>query len=125
MKPLKAIVVATLGLSVSFCFALQSPSPSPTPSPTPAPSASPSPRIPQKVRVSQALAHGLKVYDVEPVYPKKARDHHITGDVVMDVTIDRKGNVVNVTLIRGEPMLSQAAMDVRETMEIPAVFLER
>jgi protein TonB len=48
---------------------------------------------------------------VEPVYPALARQTHIQGTVVIDAVLDEHGNVVEMKVVSGPPLLIQAAMD--------------
>lgn len=47
---------------------------------------------------------------VEPVYPWDARVNHITGDVVLQATIDRQGNITNLRAVKGDPILVKSAV---------------
>jgi len=71
----------------------------------------PSPAVPGRVRVSQGVSQGLVLTKVPPQYPKEARDQHIQGVVLMQVTIDKQGNVANIQLISGHPLLAPPAID--------------
>jgi len=68
-------------------------------------------QTPVRIRVGGALKPPRLVSSVQPVYPAMARNAGIEGDVVMDTTIDRAGNVTNVKVVSGPPMLRQAALD--------------
>lgn len=68
-------------------------------------------RLPQRVRVSSGVALGLLVKKVDPEYPADAKEQHIQGVVVLKENIDKEGNVYNVELISGHPLLAPAAMD--------------
>jgi TonB family protein len=46
---------------------------------------------------------------VLPVYPPEAKQEHVRGDVLLDVTLKDDGTVDHVTLIDGNPMLAAAA----------------
>lgn len=63
---------------------------------------------PFKVRVSSGVADGLLIHRVEPEYPGDVR---IEGDVVLQITINRHGDVVRATVVSGHPMLLTAAID--------------
>jgi TonB family protein len=67
--------------------------------------------VPQRIRVSQGVSQGLLVSKVAPQYPQDAKDQRIQGVVVMKVTIDKEGNVVNIQLISGHPMLAPSAIE--------------
>jgi TonB family protein len=58
---------------------------------------------------------------VPPVYPPMARTNRVSGDVEMDALIDPNGNVTDLKVISGPPILQQAAMDaVRQWKYDPA-----
>ncbi len=67
--------------------------------------------VPQRVRVSSGVAQGLLVSKVPPQYPQEAKDQRIQGVVVMRVIIDKEGNVADIQLISGHPLLAPAAVD--------------
>jgi periplasmic protein TonB len=46
---------------------------------------------------------------VLPAYPPEAKQQHVRGDVVLDVTIKDDGTVEQVGLIDGNPLLAEAA----------------
>lgn len=71
------------------------------------------PRIatPQRVRVSQRGMSGLLIHKVQPEYPADAKDQHIQGVVSLRANIDKEGNVSNLELISGDPMLAPAAIE--------------
>ncbi|MCP4151773.1 MAG: energy transducer TonB [bacterium] len=48
---------------------------------------------------------------VPPAYPIKALKAGISGNVVIEVTCDKKGNVVEATIVEGIPLLNNAALD--------------
>lgn len=65
--------------------------------------------LPQKVRVSSGVAQGLKLHDVQPIYPPEARMSHIQGEVLLQATIGKDGLIHNLKLISGHPLLAEAA----------------
>jgi len=65
------------------------------------------------------LARVLK--SVPPVYPAFARSSHVEGDVALDAFIDANGNVTELKVVSGPPILRQAAIDaVRQWKYDPA-----
>lgn len=46
-----------------------------------------------------------------PSYPEFARRARVTGKVIVQAVIDKKGRVVDPTVLRGHPILDQAAID--------------
>jgi TonB family protein len=84
----------------------------------------PNPAVPQRVRVSSGVAQALLVTKVPPQYPQEAKDQHIQGVVVMRVTVDKQGNVANIQLISGHPLLAPRDRR-REAVEVQALPAER
>ena len=66
---------------------------------------------PTRVRVSEGVSQGLLIKKVEPVYPQEAREKHIQGLVVMKAEISQEGDVTEVDLISGHPLLAPAALE--------------
>lgn len=70
---------------------------------------------PQRVRISQGVTKGLLIHRVEPPYPTLARSARVQGEVVLSAVIDTNGQIKNLQLISGHPMLVPAALSaVRE-----------
>jgi periplasmic protein TonB len=65
----------------------------------------------QKVRVSQGVLQGNALSQPKPVYPPIAKSARISGSVVLAATISKNGNIENLRLVSGHPMLVPAAMD--------------
>jgi TonB family protein len=65
--------------------------------------------VPQRARVSQNVAEGLLIHKVQPEHPGDAA--RIQGKVLLSATIDKEGNVANLRLISGHPMLAPAAIE--------------
>jgi len=65
---------------------------------------------PQRVVGAQRMAD-LIMRKVEPVYPPLARAARIQGTVTLRVVINKSGDVENMQLISGHPMLVGAAID--------------
>jgi TonB family protein len=68
-------------------------------------------QTPQRVRVSSAVQQGFLVTKVSPQYPDEAKDAHIQGVVLLKATIDKEGNVANLQIMSGHPMLAPAAIE--------------
>jgi protein TonB len=66
---------------------------------------------PQKVRVSSGVSAGNLIRQVKPQYPSIARTAHIQGNVVLEAEISKEGDVVNLHVISGPPLLQQAALE--------------
>ena len=68
------------------------------------------PVVPQRVRVSQGVTRGLLIQRIEPAYPTLARAARVQGDVVLSAIIDANGEITNLQLVSGHPMLVPAAL---------------
>jgi protein TonB len=75
------------------------------------PVAVPKVATPQRVRVSQGVSTGLLVRKVQPAYPPLARQARIQGAVVLQAEISKDGNIENLRLLSGHPMLAPAAIE--------------
>jgi len=66
---------------------------------------------PQRVRVSSGVQSGLLVRKVPPTYPPLARQARIQGTVVLQAQISKTGDIENLQLVSGHPMLAPAAIE--------------
>jgi protein TonB len=71
--------------------------------PPPTPSAHP-PRI-------SRMMEGNLVYRVQPEYPRLARQARVQGIVVLRAMISREGQIENLQIVSGHPLLVQSAMN--------------
>ena len=71
-----------------------------------------SPALPKLgVPVSEGIAGGTLVHKVQPVYPLEARRLHLEGTVILDATITQEGEIENLKLVSGDPVLAKAATE--------------
>lgn len=89
----------------------------------------PSPPPPRPVAHREPYLVGGKVQppriiqQVQPIYPILAKEVHVHGDVVIDSVIDANGNVTEMKLVSGSPLLVTAAFDaVREWKYQPTLL---
>jgi protein TonB len=75
------------------------------------PVAVPKVATPQRVRVSSGVQNGLLVRKVNPTYPPLARQARIQGVVILQAQISKEGNIENLQLVSGHPMLAPAAIE--------------
>ena len=68
------------------------------------------PVVPQRVRISQGVTKGLLIHRVEPAYPPLARAARVQGEVVLSAVIDVNGQITNLQLVSGHPMLVPSAI---------------
>jgi periplasmic protein TonB len=86
--------------------------PSAAPPPPPPPKAdAPKPATPTRVRMGGQVEAAKLIHEVQPEYPVLARDARIGGTVRLQAIISRDGKVQDLTLLSGQPLLVQAAME--------------
>jgi len=68
------------------------------------------PVIPQRLRISQGVTRGMLVHRVEPEYPMIAKRARVQGQVVLSAIIDTNGEIKNLELVSGHPLLVPAAL---------------
>lgn len=80
----------------------------------------PAPRAPIRVVGMQAPR---KLVHVDPVYPGTARVAHVEGVVILEATLDTRGRVVDVRILRSVRLLDDAAIDaVRQWIYTPTLL---
>jgi len=84
------------------------PPPPPTPTPVVKPVATPTPD--PVVRLTSVLTQGRALRKVEPPYPTMAKLARVQGMVQVQIEISETGEVTDVTLLSGNPLLREAAM---------------
>src|SRR5262245_8823677 len=65
----------------------------------------------QAVRVGGQIKEPRKLKDVKPSYPDIAKQARVQGVVILECTISPQGKVTDVKVLRGIPLLDQAARD--------------
>ncbi len=66
--------------------------------------------VPKRIRISQGVTRGQVLDKVEAKYPPLALIARIQGDVVLKAIISKAGNIQNLELVSGHPMLVPAAL---------------
>ncbi len=69
----------------------------------------PAPRAP--VRVGGLVKPPRPLSTPQPIYPTLARQARIQGEVIIDAVIDASGNVVEMQVLSGPPLLVPAALE--------------
>ncbi len=64
----------------------------------------------QPVRIGGNIAEARLVHRVPPVYPELAKRARVQGKVTLTATTDEVGNVVDVQVVSGHPLLNDAAV---------------
>jgi protein TonB len=82
----------------------------------------PPPPPAEPVRVGLEVKEPRRLKDVPPVYPSIAARSGLEGVVVLECIIDPRGRVVDVKVVRGLPLLDDAAIEaVRQWVYTPTL----
>jgi len=77
----------------------------------------------EAVRVGGNIKEPRKLKNVPPTYPEIAKQARVQGIVILECTIDPQGRVQNVKVLRGIPLLDQAAIDaVKQWVYTPTLL---
>jgi protein TonB len=63
------------------------------------------------------------IVQVSPEYPPLARQAHIQGEVQIDAILDEQGNVIDMKVVSGHPLLYQAALDALKKWKYEPTYL--
>jgi periplasmic protein TonB len=69
------------------------------------------PALPKRIRVSQGVTKGLLIQKIEPKYPLLAMQARIQGQVLLIAIIGKDGNIKQLSLVSGHPVLVPAAIE--------------
>ena len=69
------------------------------------------------VRAGGRVRPPIKTKDVAPVYPAVARAARVSGEVVIEATVDDEGKVAATRVVKSVPLLDQAALDAVKQWE--------
>ena len=67
--------------------------------------------FPEPVRIGGNIRPPQKTKDVNPQYPRAAREERVTGVVILDVLVDPDGRVTDTEVLRSVPGLDDAALE--------------
>ena len=83
------------------------------------------PKAPPKVvvRVGGKIRPPQAVYRPAPQYPPLARQARVSGDVVVDTILDENGNVTNMKIVSGPPLLYEAALSALKQWRYKPTYL--
>jgi TonB family protein len=76
----------------------------------PATTSKPGESGPAIIRRSGGVLQGMAVRRLQPAYPSTARSNRITGDVVVEITIDQCGRVTSTQVLSGPAELRDASV---------------
>lgn len=75
------------------------------------------------IRVGGRVKPPRAISTPDPVYPTLAKQARIQGDVLIDAVIDTHGNVVEMQVVSGHPLLIQAAMEALRKWKYEPTYL--
>ncbi len=87
-----------------------------------------SPNLPKPslatLRISQGVSQGLLIKRVQPKYPPAALATHTQGAVQIEAIINKEGNVTNLKVLSGDPVLAKAAVDAVRQWRYKPYYLD-
>lgn len=78
---------------------------------------------PSRIRVSGGVQEGNLIRKVQPSYPPLAKTARIQGQVILHALISKQGNIENLEVVSGHPMLVQSALDAVRQWKYKPYFL--
>jgi TonB family protein len=75
------------------------------------------------VRLGGAIAAPSKVKHVDAIYPSIAQSAKVEGIVIVEALIDCNGSVADVKILRGQPLLNEAALEAVRQWQYTPVLL--
>jgi TonB family protein len=77
----------------------------------------------EPIRVGSNVQESKLIHKVDIVYPDAARTARVSGIVILQITVGAEGNVLEAKVLRGHPLLNQAALDaVRQWRYSPTML---
>ena len=76
------------------------------------------------LKISQGVSQGLLIKRVQPKYPPAALATHTQGAVQIDAIINKEGNVTNLKVLSGDPVLAKAAVDAVRQWRYKPYYLD-
>jgi TonB family protein len=99
--------------------------PPPPPPPPPPDESTSSPMIDGEfpIRVGGNIATPTKIRDAQPVYPPEALSQRVSGNVILQVTVDQQGKVRDARVLKSIPLLDAAAIAAARQWEFTPTLL--
>ncbi len=83
----------------------------------------PAPPSARPLRVGRDVQAPRRLHGASPVYPQVARLSRLQGVVILDCVIDERGRVRDARVLKGIPLLEEAALDaVRKWVYAPSLL---
>jgi protein TonB len=76
------------------------------------------------VRVGRGIKEPRKIKDKAPHYPEAAKQSRVQGTVILEAYIDPEGNVTDLKVLRGIPLLNEAAIKAVQQWKYTPTLLE-
>jgi len=77
----------------------------------------------EPIRVGSNVQESKLIHKVDIVFPEAARTARVSGIVILQITVGVEGNVLEAQVLRGHPLLNQAALDaVRQWRYSPTML---
>ncbi len=77
----------------------------------------------EPISIGGVLPESKLIKRVEPVYPEAAIKARLQGRVVLEITVDAEGNVVDAKVLKGHPFLDDAAVAAVKQWKYSPTFL--
>ena len=74
--------------------------------------------------ISGGTLNGKAISLPNPTYPLVAREARAQGNVVVDITVDEQGNVVDAKASRGHPLLQSASVEAARQAKFRPTYLQ-
>lgn len=75
------------------------------------------------LRVGGRVRPPKAILQARPEYPLLAKQAHIQGQVQIDAILDEQGNVMEMKVVSGPPLLYQAALDALKKWKYEPTYL--
>jgi protein TonB len=77
----------------------------------------------EPIRVGTNVQASKILSKVDPEYPQKAKDQGVQGDVILQVTVSKEGNVADARVLRGHEALNDAAVNAVKQWKYSPTYL--
>lgn len=81
------------------------------------------PKVKEPIRVGGRVREPQVIKRVEPNYPSLAKQTHLQGTVIIDAILDENGNVVEMKVVSGHPLLIQSALQAVQQWKYKPTYL--
>jgi TonB family protein len=77
----------------------------------------------EPIRVGTNVQASKILSKVDPEYPQEAKDQRVQGDVMLQVTVSKEGNVSDARVLRGHDLLNAAALNAVKQWKYSPTYL--